>query len=110
MKNRKDNGRLFTDYTEESLSVLLKNTALFEVIKLWKTDDVRRERYQKSEKYMKTVVAYVNGRGGRIIFGIDDITHEVVGMNPNTVLNADAANDSMCHFQRNNPGVFCGSP
>jgi predicted HTH transcriptional regulator len=26
---------------------------------------------RKSEKYMKTVVAYANGRGGRIIFGID---------------------------------------
>ncbi|MCM1542290.1 MAG: putative DNA binding domain-containing protein [Blautia sp.] len=34
-----------------------------------------------SEKYMKTVVAYANGRGGRIIFGVDDKTQEVVGMN-----------------------------
>ena len=25
----------------------------------------------KSEKYMKTVVAFANGRGGRIVFGID---------------------------------------
>ena len=27
-----------------------------------------------SEKYMKTVIAYANGQGGRIIFGIDDKT------------------------------------
>ena len=25
-----------------------------------------------SAKYMKTVVAYANGRGGKIIFGVDD--------------------------------------
>jgi predicted HTH transcriptional regulator len=40
---------------------------------------------KKSEKYMKTVVAYANGRGGRIVFGIDDKTLEVVGMNPDTI-------------------------
>jgi len=33
-----------------------------------------------SEKYMKTVVAYANGRGGRIVFGVDDKTLKVVGM------------------------------
>lgn len=32
-----------------------------------------------SEKYMKTVIAFANGRGGRIIFGVDDKTLEVVG-------------------------------
>ena len=35
---------------------------------------------EKSEKYMKTVVAFSNGRGGRIVFGIDDKTMEVVGI------------------------------
>ena len=35
---------------------------------------------EKSEKYMKTVVAFANGRGGRIVFGIDDKTLEIVGM------------------------------
>lgn len=33
----------------------------------------------KSEKYMKTVVAFANGRGGRIVFGVDDKTLEIVG-------------------------------
>ena len=35
---------------------------------------------EKSIKYMKTVVAFANGIGGRIIFGIADETHEVVGI------------------------------
>ena len=39
----------------------------------------------KSEKYMKTVVAFANGRGGRIVFGVDDKTLNIVGMNPDTI-------------------------
>ena len=35
---------------------------------------------EKSEKYMKTVVAFANGDGGKIVFGIDDKTLEIVGM------------------------------
>lgn len=35
---------------------------------------------EKSEKYMKTVVAFANGRGGKIVFGIDDKTLDIVGM------------------------------
>lgn len=33
-----------------------------------------------SDKYMKTVVAFANGRGGQIIFGIDDKSLKVVGI------------------------------
>lgn len=33
----------------------------------------------KSEKYMKTVVAFANGIGGKLIFGVQDNTLEVVG-------------------------------
>ena len=40
---------------------------------------------RNSEKYMKTVVAYANGQGGRIIFGIDDQTREVTGMDSDTI-------------------------
>ena len=43
------------------------------------------EMPQKSEKYMKTVVAFANGRGGRIVFGVDDKTLNIVGMNPDTI-------------------------
>ena len=34
----------------------------------------------KSEKYMKTVVAFANTQGGRLVIGIDDKTHQVVGV------------------------------
>ena len=40
---------------------------------------------KKSEKYMKTVVAFANGNGGEIIFGIDDKTLEVVGMDEDNI-------------------------
>lgn len=39
----------------------------------------------KSEKYMKTVVAFANGIGGKIIFGIDDKTLEIVGMDVDNI-------------------------
>jgi len=38
------------------------------------------ERPKDSIKYMKSVVAFANGKGGRIIFGIDDKTRKVVGI------------------------------
>lgn len=34
----------------------------------------------KSEKYMKTVVAFANTQGGKLVIGIDDKTHQVVGV------------------------------
>ena len=43
------------------------------------------EMPKKSEKYMKTVIAFANGRGGRIVFGVDDKTLNIVGMNPDTI-------------------------
>lgn len=30
------------------------------------------QRPKDSSKYMKTVVAFANGEGGRIVFGVDD--------------------------------------
>lgn len=41
---------------------------------------------KKSEKYMKTVVAFANGNGGKIVFGIDDKTLEIVGMDEDNIL------------------------
>ena len=35
---------------------------------------------EKSEKYMKTIVAFANTQGGKLIVGIDDKTHQVVGV------------------------------
>ena len=40
---------------------------------------------QKSEKYIKTVVAFANTSGGKIIIGVDDSTHEIVGVDRNAV-------------------------
>lgn len=39
----------------------------------------------KSEKYMKTVVAFANSGGGRIVFGVDDQTLEIVGMDSENI-------------------------
>ena len=51
---------------------------------------------EKSIKYMKSVVAFANGTGGKIIFGIADKTKEVVGFDKEDVfkkrfLRADSA-------------------
>lgn len=34
----------------------------------------------KSEKYMKTIVAFANTQGGKLIIGVDDKNHQVVGV------------------------------
>ena len=45
-----------------------------------KNVEFKVQRPDKSIKYMKTVVAFANAKGGQIIFGIDDKTREVVGI------------------------------
>ena len=54
---------------------------------------------EKSIKYMKSVVAFANGTGGKIIFGIADKTREVVGFDKEDVFKkmdavANAVSDS----------------
>ncbi len=34
----------------------------------------------KSEKYMKTIIAFANTQGGKLIVGVDDETHQIVGV------------------------------
>ena len=34
----------------------------------------------KSEKYMKTIVAFANTQGAKLIVGVDDKTHQIVGV------------------------------
>ena len=34
----------------------------------------------KREKYMKTIVAFANTQGGKLIVGVDDKTHQIVGV------------------------------
>ena len=43
--------------------------------------EFKQEVPKKSEVYMKTVVAFANGSGGKIVFGVEDGTCKVVGIN-----------------------------
>ena len=45
-----------------------------------KNTEFKEELPKKSEKYTKTVVAYANTQGGKLIFGVVDETREIVGI------------------------------
>ena len=45
-----------------------------------KTIEFKEELPADSKKYMKTVVAFSNTAGGKIIIGISDKTEEIVGV------------------------------
>lgn len=45
-----------------------------------KNVEFKVQRPKDSSKYMKTVVAFSNGEGGRIVFGVDDSSRKVVGI------------------------------
>lgn len=51
------------------------------------TDNVefKQEIPLKSEKYMKSVVAFANGRGGKLIFGVENNTWKVTGFSKEEV-------------------------
>lgn len=54
---------------------------------------------EDSTKYIKTVVAFANGSGGKIIFGVKNATREAVGVDPDKVFQtmdaiANAISDS----------------
>ena len=38
-----------------------------------------------SKKYMKTIVAYANTSGGKIIIGVDDVARKIIGVEPSSV-------------------------
>ena len=42
--------------------------------------EFKEARPRDSLKFTKTVVAFANGRGGRLIFGIEDGTRNIVGI------------------------------
>ncbi|MCM1122235.1 MAG: putative DNA binding domain-containing protein [Eubacterium sp.] len=50
-----------------------------------KNTEFKVSRPEKSIKYMKSVVAFANGKGGRIVFGIDDNTRTVIGISEDIV-------------------------
>lgn len=43
--------------------------------------EFEQEVPKKSEVYMKTAVAFANGSGGKIVFGVEDSTFKVIGIN-----------------------------
>ena len=64
-----------------------------------KNVEYKVSRPEKSIKYMKTVVAFANGAGGYLIFGIEDITKEIVGISEDIIFQemdalANAISDS----------------
>lgn len=42
--------------------------------------EYKREIPSDDRKWLKTIVAFANGKGGQLVFGIDDETHTVVGV------------------------------
>ncbi|WP_310605620.1 AlbA family DNA-binding domain-containing protein, partial [Anaerosporobacter sp.] len=50
-----------------------------------KTVEFKESLPEKSIKYMKTVVAFANGNGGRLLFGVKDDTYKVTGISNETV-------------------------
>lgn len=47
--------------------------------------ELKVEVPKKSERYIKSVVAFANTAGGKIIIGVDDKSHEIVGVDKNEV-------------------------
>lgn len=45
-----------------------------------KTVELKEELPKNSTKYTKTVVAFANTQGGKLIFGVVDETREIVGI------------------------------
>lgn len=61
------------------------------------TLEYKRERPKDSQKYLKTVVAFANGSGGRLIFGVDDKTLKITGIPTDIVFSEiDAITNAIC--------------
>ena len=46
-----------------------------------KNIEFKVELPKKSEKYVKSVIAFTNTGGGKIVIGVDDQTRNIVGVN-----------------------------
>lgn len=58
--------------------------------------EFKRDVPEQSVKYIKTVVAFANGKGGMIVFGVDDKTHKIVGIKKSEVFQkADTIADTI---------------
>ena len=54
----------------------------------------------KSEKYMKTVVAFANGKGGKIVFGVDDKTLEWMPLPMQFLMRVNQPSDQMWLYRQ----------
>lgn len=65
--------------------------------------EFKRKLPQKREKYIKSVIAFANTAGGRIVIGVDDKAHEIVGVDKDGVFkiidNITNTISDMCHPQ-----------
>lgn len=50
-----------------------------------KNIEFKKELPDKSNKYIKTVIAFANTSGGKIVFGVEDKTREIVGVDESVV-------------------------
>lgn len=50
-----------------------------------KNIEFKRQLPEKSEKYIKTIIAFANTAGGKLIVGIDDESREVLGVEESSV-------------------------
>ena len=58
--------------------------------------EFKRDVPEQSVKYIKTVVAFANGKGGTIVFGVDDKTHKIEGIKKSEVFQkADSIADTI---------------
>ena len=50
-----------------------------------KNIEFKSELPKKSERYIKSIIAFANTSGGKLIIGIDDTTREIIGVNKEAV-------------------------
>lgn len=50
-----------------------------------KNIEYKRELPSKSDKYIKSLVAFANTSGGKLVIGIEDENHEVIGVDESEV-------------------------
>ena len=61
--------------------------------------EFKREPHSDARKWVKTAIAFANGRGGSIVFGVDDKTKQIVGVDPDrAAVLADSVANAASHL------------
>ena len=53
--------------------------------------EFKRELPTDGKKYLKTIVAFANSKGGKIVFGVDDKTLDIVGVDNSKVFHCQCS-------------------